>query len=180
MCCFWIAKGYDDHHYDLCGGPNLAPVPEDQDEAIVAAAPGAPTHVMQDNTLAEHLPGCNLSVTRAAFELIRGFNERYWVAGDDVDFCWRAEQLDLKIGFHGAAFVWHRRRASFLQYFKQQRGYGKAEAMLMKDHPERFTKNGDAIWKGVVYRGGVPCVPQQRRRSQQQQQQQPMAALEVQ
>ena len=60
----------------------------------------------------------------------------------------------MKLGFHGAAFVWHRRRASFFHYFKQQKGYGKAEAMLMDDHPDRFDTNGNSIWKGVVYQGG--------------------------
>jgi len=152
---YWLAKAYDDLNCDLCGGPNLPPLALDADEAIVAAAPGAPTHVMLNDTDAEHLPGCNLTIKREAFELIGGFNERYWIAGDDVDFCWRAEKRDLKLGFHGAAFVWHRRRTSFMRYLKQQRGYGKAEALLMEDHPERFNEIGDARWKGVVYSGGA-------------------------
>ena len=37
------------------------------------------------------------------------------------------------------AFVWHRRRTSFLRYLKQQWGYGRAEALLFPiDWPEPF------------------------------------------
>lgn len=155
---YWLAIAYNEHSFDLCGGPNLAPYPLDADEAIIASAPGAPSHVMLCNTEAEHIPGCNLTVTRKAFYTIGGFDKRYWVAGDDVDFCWRAEALGLVIGFHGAAFVWHQRRATFYRYFKQQRGYGKAEALLMQNHPNKFNKNLSSKWKGTIYQGGATSV----------------------
>ncbi len=152
---YWIARGYHELGVDAMGGPNIPPTPTGEDEAVVAAAPGAPSHVMLSDRLAEHIPGCNLTVSRFAFESIGGFSKTYRVAGDDVDFCWRLENAGFKIGFHGAAFVWHRRRTSFFNYFKQQRGYGKAEALLMRDHPEKFTRGNGAIWKGCVYTGGA-------------------------
>ncbi|MDB9741514.1 glycosyltransferase, partial [Akkermansiaceae bacterium] len=155
---FWLAKSYSENDFDLCGGPNLPPEPWDDDEAIIAAAPGAPSHVMLGDKNAEHIPGCNLSITREAFEKIGGFDERYWVAGDDVDFCWRAQALGLKIGFSGAAFVWHRRRATFLRYFKQQRGYGKAEAILRSHHSHKFNKDLASTWTGTIYQGGAASV----------------------
>lgn len=150
---YWIAKGYSEQDVDAMGGPNIPPIPIDEDEAVVAAAPGAPSHVMLNDREAEHIPGCTLTVTRKAFEAISGFNKVYQVAGDDVDFCWRLEQAGFKIGFHGAAFVWHRRRTSLYRYFRQQKGYGKAEALLMRDHPNRFTRGNGAKWKGCVYTG---------------------------
>lgn len=152
---YWIAKGYDEQDVDAMGGPNIPPAPLDEDEAVVAAAPGAPSHVMLSDRDAEHIPGCNLTVRRAAFEAIGGFSEVYHVAGDDVDFCWRLENAGFKIGFHGAAFVWHRRRTSLYRYFRQQKGYGRAEALLMRDHPERFTRGRGANWKGCVYTGAA-------------------------
>ncbi len=152
---YWIARGYAEQGVDAMGGPNIPPVPMDEDEAVVAAAPGAPSHVMLNDSDAEHIPGCNLTVRRGAFESIGGFSEVYMVAGDDVDFCWRLEEAGFRIGFHGAAFVWHRRRTSFYRYFKQQRGYGKAEALLMRDHPGRFTRGCGAGWRGCVYTGAA-------------------------
>ncbi len=150
---FWIAKGYSEQEVDALGGPNLPPIPLDEDEAVVAAAPGAPSHVMLSDKEAEHIAGCNLSVRREAFFAVGGFSEVYQVAGDDVDFCWKLEKAGYKIGFHGAAFVWHRRRTSLLKYFKQQIGYGKAEALLMRDYPEKFSRGMGPSWKGCVYTG---------------------------
>lgn len=151
---YWLARGYAEQDVDALGGPNIPPIPEEEDEAVVAAAPGAPSHVMLNDRDAEHIPGCTLTVTREVFEAIGGFSDVYRVAGDDVDFCWRLDKAGFKIGFHGAAFVWHRRRTSFAGYFKQQKGYGKAEALLMRDHPEKFSK-GKALWKGCVYTGAA-------------------------
>ncbi len=151
----WIAHGFNQLDWDACGGPNLPPAAENEAQAIVASAPGGPSHVMLDDVEAEHLPGCNLCVRRDAFEAIGGFDSIYWVAGDDVDFCWRLREAGYQLGFSGAAFVWHHRRTSLYRYLKQQRGYGRAEALLMREHPERFRRNQGASWEGVIYTGAA-------------------------
>ncbi|NCF13157.1 MAG: glycosyltransferase, partial [Verrucomicrobiaceae bacterium] len=160
---WWLAKAFNQGGWDACGGPNLAPRPQSSDdggasiidEVVVASAQGAPSHVLLGDDEAEHLPGCNLAVRKKALEAIGGFSERYLIAGDDVDFCWRLQQAGFRMGFSAAAFVWHRRRATLWRYFRQQYQYGKAEALLMQDHPERFRRGGGAIWKGCVYSGQV-------------------------
>lgn len=160
----WLAFSFDQGDWDACGGPNLPPVPQgvDQwehvDEAVVASAPGAPSHVLLNDTEAEHLPGCNLVVRRKALMAIGGFDVNYRVAGDDVDLCWRLRAAGYRMGFCGAAFVWHRRRTTLWKYFKQQYGYGKAEALLMRDHPDKFRRAGGARWMGRVYGGGAMCA----------------------
>ena len=107
--------------------------------------------MLNDND-AEHIPGCNLSVRRSDFEAIKGFEECYHVAGDDVDFCWRLQIRGRRIGFAAAAFVWHYRRFTAKAYLKQQVGYGRAEAMLMKRHSKRFSLlSGGARWFGTIY-----------------------------
>lgn len=159
----WLAYAFEHKGWDACGGPNLPPRPMISDdgrasvidEVVVASAPGAPSHVLIGDEEAEHLPGCNLAVRKKVLEAIGGFRESYWIAGDDVDLCWRLEDAGYRMGFHAAAFVWHRRRASLWCYFRQQYYYGKAEAMLMRDHPEKFRRGTGAIWKGCVYLGGV-------------------------
>jgi len=136
------------------GGPNLPPAPQDLAQAVVAAAPGAPSHVMLDDEEAEHLPGCNLAVTREAFEAIGGFDPIFHTAGDDVDFCWRLRDAGFRLGFAAGAFVWHARRPSVAGFLRQQAGYGTAEAILLEKHPHRFTRAGHARWDGFVYGGG--------------------------
>jgi GT2 family glycosyltransferase len=139
---------------DAAGGPNLPPPPRVAAEAIVAAAPGAPSHVMLDDVEAEHLPGCNLAVRRSSYFAAGGFDPVFTTAGDDVDFCWRLRDHGFRMGFAPTAFVWHHRRPSLRGYLKQQIGYGKAEALLIAKHPQRFTAQGDAKWEGFVYSGG--------------------------
>jgi len=155
----WVARlrrafAACDGTFAAIGGPNLPPPPHDAAAAVVAAAPGAPSHVMIDDVEAEHLPGCNLAVTREAFGRIGGFDARFHTAGDDVDFCWRLRDAGLRLGFAPGAFVWHRRRASITGFLRQQSGYGRAEAMLMRKHPDRFTARGHTRWLGFVYGGG--------------------------
>ncbi|MGB6220445.1 glycosyltransferase [Haloferula sp.] len=151
----WLAEisGCFSDGWDAAGGPNLPPPSSNRIEAVIAAAPGAASHVMLDDSEAEHIPGCNLVVLRSAYFAIGGFDPAYRTAGDDVDFCWRLRDAGYRIGFSPTAFVWHHRRPSVRGYLRQQIGYGKAEAMLMKRHPKRFSPSGDAMWHGTIYTG---------------------------
>lgn len=135
------------------GGPNIPPPPRDWHQAVVCAAPGSPGHVMLDDVEAEHLPGCNLAVTREAFGIVGGFDPVFRTAGDDVDFCWRLRDAGFRMGFAPDAFVWHHRRRDIRAYLRQQYGYGVAERLLMAKHPHRFTRGGAAKWSGCIYDG---------------------------
>jgi GT2 family glycosyltransferase len=132
------------------GGPNLTPE-DGRLAACVAAAPGQPTHVLESDQVAEHIPGCNMTFRRDALLAINGFDPRYRKAGDDVDVCWRLQQAGLWIAFAPGAFVWHHRRQNPRAYLRQQAGYGEAEAMLQFKHPDRFTGRGEGKWRGVLY-----------------------------
>ena len=143
------------------GGPNLLP-PEDSSLATaVMASPGGPAHVMLSDTRAEHIPGCNMAFYKWALVEINGFDPVYRRAGDDVDICWRLEQAGYKIGFSPSAFVWHYRRSTVGAYLKQQLGYGEAEALLVRKHPEYFNSLGGSLWRGRIYapaRIGTPAA----------------------
>jgi hypothetical protein len=132
------------------GGPNLTPE-DGWLPACVAASPGQPTHVLESDQVAEHIPGCNMLFRREALEAINGFDPQYRKAGDDVDVCWRLHQAGYWITFAPAAFVWHHRRCGPRAYLKQQAGYGEAEALLQFKHPDRFNGRGEGKWRGVLY-----------------------------
>jgi GT2 family glycosyltransferase len=137
------------------GGPNIAP-PEDNFRATcVAHAPGGPIHVLLTDTLAEHLPGCNMAFRKASLQAIGGFDERFRIAGDDVDVCWRLQARGWTLGFSPAAMVWHHRRAKLRAYWKQQLNYGRAEAMLERKWPEKYNALGNPTWNGRLYGAGV-------------------------
>ncbi|MEN3942339.1 glycosyltransferase [Prosthecobacter sp. SYSU 5D2] len=147
----YLSLGFGDPQWVAAGGPNIPPEPRNRTEAVVGAAPGAPAHVLLTDSEAEHLPGCNLAIRKTALEAIGGFRPQYQVAGDDVDVCWRLREASGKLHFVPGAMVWHHRRYTVGAYFRQQRGYGRAEALLMKDHPERFGPLGGARWFGGIY-----------------------------
>lgn len=139
------------------GGPNLPP-PEDSFVAsCVASSPGGPLEVLLDDEEAEHIPGCNMAFRREALEEIGGFDPVYRSAGDDVDVCWRLQNLGHRIGWSPAAMVWHFRRNTVKAYIGQQKGYGKAEALLYFRHPHQFNALGYARWRGRIY-GGVSSI----------------------
>ena len=137
--------------FSAMGGPNLLPSDDAAIAAAVMVSPGGPAHVMLDDRQAEHIPGCNLACFKTALTAIGNFDPIFRKAGDDVDVCWRLQQAGFKIGFSPAAFVWHYRRSKVAAYLEQQRGYGEAEALLLRKHPEYFNAFGDSMWRGRIY-----------------------------
>ena len=132
------------------GGPNVVPPDDPPMAQCIARAPGSPTHVLLDDRLAEHVPGCNMAFRRDALLAVGGFNAIYLRAGDDVDMCWRLQARGWKIGFASAALVWHHHRSTVKGYWRQQVGYGEGETWLMAHHPEKFL-DGRMLWRGRIY-----------------------------
>jgi GT2 family glycosyltransferase len=139
------------------GGPNIPPPDDDGFVArSIAKAPGSPIHVLLSDEEAEHIPGCNMAFRKERLLEIGGFDPQFRVAGDDVDICWRLQERGWTLGFSPAAMVWHHRRKSLRAFFKQQREYGKAEALLERKWPERYNSGGHVPWTGRVY--GAPLA----------------------
>ncbi len=134
-----------------CGGPNFPPPEDSLVPAAVAVSPGGPTHVLLSDDVAEHIAGCNMAFRRDVLLRMGGFDPIYRAAGDDVDICWRFQDAGYTIGFSPAAVVWHFRRNTVKAYIGQQRGYGKAEALVYGKHPFRFNLFGQAKWLGRIY-----------------------------
>ncbi|HXI71491.1 MAG TPA: glycosyltransferase [Verrucomicrobiae bacterium] len=151
----YLAAIFRSTNHAAAGGPNIAP-PGDGDIAeCVVNAPGGPVHVLLSDTEAEHIPGCNMAFRKSCLEAIGGFDTAFRVAGDDVDVCWRIHQRGWTIGFSPAAMVWHHRRNSLRAYWKQQQGYGKAEALLERKWPEKYNAVGHIKWAGRLYGHGL-------------------------
>ena len=156
----YLANSFRQGSWVGVGGPNLAPEDDGWMAEAVANSPGGPTHVLLSDQEAEHIPGCNMAVRRDALQEIGGFDPMFRVAGDDVDLCWRLRDRGWKLGFDPAAVVWHRRRDSLRAYWRQQRGYGEAEALVERKWPERYNGAGHPAWSGRIYRGGeIACDP---------------------
>jgi GT2 family glycosyltransferase len=137
------------------GGPNIAPPTGDPIADCSANAPGGPVHVLLSDRVAEHIPGCNMAFRTSCLRAVGGFDPRFCTAGDDVDICWRLQDRGWTIGFAPAAMDWHHRRNSIRMYWKQQVGYGKAEALLEEKWPEKYNAIGHFRWTGRLYGKGL-------------------------
>lgn len=99
---------------------------------------------MRDNPVTTHLPvaleampyaiGANMGFRREVFEAIDGFDEMFVYGGDDVDFCWRAQQAGFELGFCPDAVVQYRLRATTSAMMRQQFRYAQANAQLYRRH----------------------------------------------
>lgn len=147
----YLGAGFMSSAHAGLGGPNLAPPGDGPIAECVANAPGGPIHVLLSDTEAEHIPGCNMAFRKVALEKIGGFDPRFRTAGDDVDVCWRIQDSGDTLGFCPAALVWHHRRNSLKTYWRQQRGYGRAEALLEDKWPEKYNAAGHVTWAGRLY-----------------------------
>jgi len=146
---------FRDDKVGAAGGPNLAPSGDGLVADCVANAPGSPMEVLLSDCRAEHIPGCNMAIRRQLLIDLGGFDGRFRAAGDDVDMCWRILDSGAEIGFHPAAFNWHHRRDSLRTYYSQQKGYGKAEALLADKWPQKYNEAGHIRWRGCLYGSGV-------------------------
>ena len=159
---YYLALGFDDREVGGAGGPNVPPDDDPFGAKVVAQSPGGPVHVLVTDDRAEHIPGCNMAFWKHVLEEVGGFDPIYTSAGDDVDLCWKVLDRRWAIGFHPAALVWHHRRPGLRRYLRQQRGYGRAEALVEARHPDRFSPIGTARWRGRIYNSLVPSMGRDR------------------
>lgn len=155
---YYLAYMFRTTNHAGVGGPNLAPLDSNSIADCVANSPGGPNHVLLTDEEAEHIPGCNMAFRRSCLEAINGFDATFRIAGDDVDLCWRLQKKGWTLGFSPSAMVWHKRRDSVKHYLKQQKNYGKAEAILELKWPEKYNTAGHLSWNGRIYSKGVAAL----------------------
>lgn len=158
----YVAAQLRDGGHAGVGGPNIPPEDDGFLAECVAAAPGGPIHVLVSDREAEHVPGCNMAFRRDVLLEVDGFDERFEVAGDDVDLCWRLQKAGQTLAFSAGAVVMHRRRDSIRRYLRQQYGYGKAEALLERKWPTHYNRAGSSRWSGRIYETPVGQTPRRR------------------
>ena len=159
----YLAANFLSTSHAAVGGPNLAPPGDGPIAECIARAPGGPVHVLLSDSEAEHIPGCNMAFRKDCLEAVGGFDPQFRTAGDDVDVCWQLQERGWTLGFSPAALVWHHRRNSLRTYWKQQIGYGRAEAMLERKWPEKYNGPGHVRWAGRIYGSGLTRALRWRR-----------------
>jgi glycosyltransferase involved in cell wall biosynthesis len=76
----------------------------------------------------------NLGLSKIAFEKTQGFSKMK--NGEDIDLTFRLWENGFETQLIEKAFVYHKRRSSLKQFFKQTYGFGTARPILNKKHPK--------------------------------------------
>ncbi len=76
----------------------------------------------------------NMGLSKKAFIDSGGFSSRR--IGEDIDLSFRLEKLNFSIQLIPEAFVYHKRRSSFKQFFRQTYNFGKERPILTKQYPD--------------------------------------------
>jgi glycosyltransferase involved in cell wall biosynthesis len=74
----------------------------------------------------------NMGMSQEAFELTKGFAKQNY--GEDIDLSLRVDKLNLSKQFITKAFVYHKRRTNWFQFYKQINNFGTARPILNKTH----------------------------------------------
>ncbi len=99
-----------------------------------------------------------LSVSRAAFDRVGGFDLRFTLGGtfgnEDVDFGYRLVQSGFRCAFNPAAISWQRYVISASELLRRTRDVGQADVAFARKHPERgaelFRLNGGPFGRWVL------------------------------
>lgn len=155
---YFAVTALEEKNAAAVGGPNICPPGDGFVAHCVDQSPGNPTHVLIDDTHAEHIPGCNMIFRKGALETVGMFDVTHRAAGDDVDVCWKLLARQERIAFSPSAVVWHHRRGTVRGFLRQQRGYGFAEAHLHNRYPGHYNAFGYSVWRGRIYDGATQAL----------------------
>jgi len=75
----------------------------------------------------------NFGISKKAFEKTKGFSKMK--IGEDIDLTFRLWEHEFETQFIENAFVYHKRRSTFRQFFKQTFAFGKGRPFLNKKYP---------------------------------------------
>lgn len=76
----------------------------------------------------------NMGISRKVFEVTNGFT--FSRLAEDIEFSIRMKKAGFKVGLIEKAFVFHKRRTTFNQFFKQVFNFGKGRVLIGTVHPE--------------------------------------------
>ncbi|GHM99002.1 glycosyl transferase [Cytophagales bacterium WSM2-2] len=75
----------------------------------------------------------NMGISRKAFEKTGGFQfDRF---AEDIELSIRMKKMGLRVGLIPEAYVYHQRRATLKDFFKQVSNFGKGRVLVGRSHP---------------------------------------------
>ncbi|MBE8712414.1 glycosyltransferase [Sphingobacterium hungaricum] len=136
-----VIAGLNEHHWDAFGGPDAAHESFTSIQKAISYSMTSPfttggirgnkKHVGQF-----HPRSFNMGISRKVYEETNGFLLSR--QSEDIEFSIRMIQQNFKVGLIPDAFVYHKRRANFQQFFWQTYRFGKGRIEIYKLFPSEL------------------------------------------
>lgn len=95
----------------------------------------------------------NMGISRKVFEATGGF--RFDRHAEDIELSIRIRKAGFRIGLIQDAYVYHKRRTTIGQFYRQVSGFGKGRALVGKSHPGEVKLTH---WFPVFFLAGILAV----------------------
>ena len=134
-----LTEGLEAEGWDAFGGPDAAPEDFSPLQKAISFSMTSfwTTGGIRGGTTrtATYYPrGFNMGMKRSVFEAVGGYDVHF-KTGEDIDLSIRIQQAGYRVGLIPKALVWHKRRSTLPQFFKQVRRFGSARWALAQRHP---------------------------------------------
>src|SRR5476651_2490328 len=136
-----VAESLIANHLDAYGGPDAAHASFTPIQKAISYAMTSPftTGGIRGNKKGIgqfHPRSFNMGISRRVWETAGGFIITR--LGEDIEYSIRIHSLGFKIGLIPKAKVYHKRRTSFLQFYKQLHFFGRARINVYKFFPKEL------------------------------------------
>jgi len=96
----------------------------------------------------------NMGISRRVFELTGGF--KFTRFAEDIEFSIRMHNLGLRVVLISDAYVFHKRRTTFGQFFKQVSNFGRGRVHVGRVYPREVKLTH---WFPTLFTAGMALVP---------------------
>ena len=136
-----VEKSIHEHGWDAWGGPDKA----HKDFTVIQRAMG---YTMASVLTTGGIRGgkkrlgwfqprsYNMGLSRAVYDQTGGFKFSHFA--EDIELSIRMKKGGFNVGLIAEAFVYHKRRTNFKQFFRQVFNFGKGRVLIGRVHPEEI------------------------------------------
>lgn len=130
-----VEDSLNENKYDAFGGPDLAhkdftPVQKAISYAMTSVLTTGGIRGQKKRVGAFHPRSFNMGISRKVWEETQGYIITRM--GEDIEFSIRIMEKGFKVGLISEAFVYHKRRTSFSQFYKQLHFFGRARINIYR------------------------------------------------
>lgn len=137
-----VESGLNAHSWDAFGGPDAAdesftPVQKAINYAMTSLFTTGGIRGKKDNLGGQFHPrSFNFGLSKEVYETVGGY--KLTRMAEDIEFSIRIVQHGFRVGLIPEAFVYHKRRTSFSQFFKQLHFFGRGRINLFRFYPSEL------------------------------------------